>query len=98
MTEANPEGIDILDGEIKCIKDKLDELDREIDGSANEWKELKSLVGVVREEIEGNTKEADTMLDSNAEEGDEQDGGEEGEDEEQLSDPGNETSEGSRSS
>ena len=98
MTEANPEGIDILDGEIKCIKDKLDELDREIDGNANEWKELKCLVGVVREELEGNLKEVDTMLDSNAEEGDEQDGGEEGEDEEQLSDPGNETSEGSRSS
>ena len=99
MTEANPEGIDILDGEIKCIKDKLDDLDREIDGNSNEWKELKSLVGVVREELEGNPKEVDTMLDSNAEEGDdEQDGGEEGEDEEQLSDPGNETSEGSRSS
>jgi len=58
MTEANPEGIDILDGEINCIKDKLDDLDREIDGSANEWKELKSLVGVVREELERSTKEA----------------------------------------
>jgi len=59
---ANPEGVDILDGEIKCIEDKLDELDREIDGSANEWKELKSLVGVVREELEGknvNYKEGD---------------------------------------
>ena len=64
MTEAYPVGIDILDGEIKCIKDKLDELDREIDGSANQWKELKSLVSVVREEIEGRTKETDTMLDS----------------------------------
>ena len=84
MTKANPEGIDILDGEIKYIKDKLDELDREIDGSANEWKELKSLVGVVREELEGSTKKADTVLDSIVEEGDEQDGGEEGEDEEHL--------------
>ena len=53
MTEANPEGIDILDGEMKCIKDKLDELDREIDSSANEWKELKSLVAVVRDELKG---------------------------------------------
>ena len=50
---ANPEGVDILDGEIDCIKDKLNELDREINGSASEWKELKSLVGVVREELEG---------------------------------------------
>ena len=60
---ANPEGVDILDGEIKCIKDKLDDLDREIDGSANEWKELKSLVGVVREELEGknmNNKKGDS--------------------------------------
>ena len=89
MTCANPEGIDILDGEIKCIKDKLDDLDREIDGSANEWKEMKSLVGVVREELEGSTNKADTVLDSIVEEGDEQDGGEEGEDEEQLNDPEN---------
>ena len=88
MTKANPEGIDILDGEIKCINDKLDELDREIDGSANEWKELKCLVGVVREELEGSTKKVDTMLDSIVEEGDdEQDEEEEGEDEEQLGDP-----------
>ena len=91
MTEAKPEGIDILDGEIKCIKDKLDDLDREIDGNSNEWKELKSLVGVVREELEGSTKKAD--IDSIVEEGDdEQEGEEEGEDEEQLSDPGSATS------
>jgi len=92
MTKANPEGIDILDGEIKCIKDKLDELDQEIDGGDNEWRELKSLVGVVRDELEDNTKEVDTMLDSIVEEGDEQEGEEEGEDEEQLSDLGSATS------
>jgi len=64
MTEANPDGIDILDGEIECIKDKLDDLDREIGGNAEQWKQMKCLVDAVREELDNgknvNYKEEDS--------------------------------------
>jgi len=59
MTEANPTGLDIPDGEIECIKSKLIELEDEM--APNKWENLKMLLGEVRAKLEKEEEEEEVL-------------------------------------
>ena len=52
MSDANPTGINVPDSEILCIKDKLCELESELEAKGDTWQQMKSLLDAVKDELE----------------------------------------------
>ena len=56
VSDANPTGINIPDSEMKCIKDKIREFQSQLAVRGDQWKEMKNLVDVVKDEMEDKSK------------------------------------------
>ena len=63
VSDANPTGINIPDSEMKCMKDKLREFQSELADRGDQWKEMKNLVDVVKDEMEDKSETGQALND-----------------------------------